>query len=54
VNYITHLTIDGGLVDQIAFNDTRGRALPEPECRSAAEQHIPSTAELKKWLTTFD
>ena len=45
VNYITHLAIDGGLVGQIAFKDTRGgRALPP----SAA------TAKLKTWLTTLD
>ncbi|KAH9971647.1 hypothetical protein BJV74DRAFT_865669 [Russula compacta] len=64
-NYITHLekthvTIDGGLVDHIAFDDTRGRAFQNTAqlvycCAGLpAEQRIPTAAKLEKWLTTPD
>ncbi|KAH9953921.1 hypothetical protein BGW80DRAFT_1191479 [Lactifluus volemus] len=60
-NYITHLekthvTIDGGLVDQIAFDDTRGRAFQNVAqlvyCCSGlpANQYVPTAAKLDKWL----
>ena len=64
-NYITHLekthlTIDGGLVDQIAFDDTRGRAFLNTAqlvycCAGLpAAQRIPSAAKLEKWLMALD
>ena len=64
-NYITHLekthvTIDGGLVDVIAFDDTRGRAFQNIAqlvyCSAGlpAAQRIPSPAKLEKWLTAPD
>ncbi|KAH9052285.1 hypothetical protein EDB87DRAFT_1570581 [Lactarius vividus] len=64
-NYITHLekthvTIDGGLVDMIAFDDTRGRAFQNVAqlvycCAGLpAAQRIPSAAKLEKWLTAPD
>ncbi|KAI0291383.1 hypothetical protein B0F90DRAFT_1777103 [Multifurca ochricompacta] len=62
-NYITHLekthvTIDGGLVDMIAFDDTRGRAFQNVAqlvyCCSGlpADQRVPTALKLDKWLTT--
>ncbi|KAH9015628.1 hypothetical protein EDB85DRAFT_1875653 [Lactarius pseudohatsudake] len=64
-NYITHLekthvTIDGGLVDVITFDDTRGRAFQNVAqlvycCAGLpAAQRIPSAAKLEKWLTAPD
>ncbi|KAI9429259.1 hypothetical protein H4582DRAFT_2121044 [Lactarius indigo] len=64
-NYVTHLekthvTIDGGLVDMIAFDDTRGRAFQNIAqlvycCAGLpAAQRIPSAAKLEKWLTAPD
>jgi hypothetical protein len=64
-NYITHLekthlTIDGGLVDQIAFDETRGRAFQNTAqlvfcCAGLpATQRIPTAAKLEKWLTSPD
>jgi len=64
-NYITHLekthlTIDGGLVDQITFDDTRGRAFQNTTqlvycCAGLpASQRIPTAAKLEKWLTNKD
>jgi hypothetical protein len=64
-NYITllektHLTIDGGLVDKISFDDTRGRAFQNLAqlvyCCSGlpATQRIPTVAKLEKWLTSKD
>ena len=64
-NYVTHLekthvTIDGGLVDAIAFDDTRGRAFQNVAqlvyCCSGvpAAQRIPSAAKLEKWLAAPD
>ena len=52
----THVTIDGGLVDQIAFDDTRGRAFQNVAqlvyCCSGlpAAQRVPTAAKLDKWL----
>ena len=64
-NYITHLekthlTIDGGLVDHIAFDDTRGRAFQNTAqlvycCAGLpAAQRVPSAAKLEKWLVAPD
>jgi hypothetical protein len=64
-NYITHLekthvSIDGGLVDQIAFDDTRGRAFQNVAqlvycCAGLpAAQRVPTSAKLEKWLTAPD
>lgn len=64
-NYITHLekthvTIDGGLVDVITFDDTRGRAFQNVAqlvycCEGLpSTQRIPSAAKLEKWLTAPD
>ncbi|KAI0246291.1 hypothetical protein BJV78DRAFT_173348 [Lactifluus subvellereus] len=64
-NYITHLekthvTIDGGLVDQIAFDDTRGRAFQNVAqlvycCAGLpAAQRVPTAPKLEKWLTAPD
>ena len=64
-NYITHLekthvTIDGGLVDVITFDDTRGRAFQNVAqlvycCEGLpSAQRIPSAAKLEKWLTAPD
>ncbi|KAH9954900.1 hypothetical protein BC827DRAFT_920238 [Russula dissimulans] len=64
-NYITHLgkthlTIDGGLIDHIAFDDTRGRAFLNTAqfvycCAGLpAAQRVPSTLKLEKWLTAPD
>jgi hypothetical protein len=64
-NYITHLekthlTIDGGLVDQIAFDETRGRAFQNTAqlvfcCAGLpATQRIPTAAKLEKWLLSPD
>ncbi|KAN0138752.1 hypothetical protein V8E53_003140 [Lactarius tabidus] len=64
-NYITHLekthvTIDGGLVDVITFDDTRGRAFQNIAqlvycCEGLpSAQRIPSVAKLEKWLTAPD
>jgi hypothetical protein len=56
----THVTIDGGLVDAIAFDDTRGRAFQNIAqlvyCCSGlpAAQLIPSAAKLEKWLNAPD
>jgi hypothetical protein len=64
-NYITllektHLTIDGGLVDKISFDDSRGRAFQNVAqlvycCAGLpAAQRIPTAAKLEKWLTSQD
>jgi hypothetical protein len=64
-NYITllektHLTIDGGLVDKISFDDSRGRAFQNIAqlvycCAGLpATQRIPTAAKLEKWLTSKD
>ena len=64
-NYITHLekthlTIDGGLVDQITFDDTRGRAFLNTAqlvycCAGLpAAQRIPTAPKLEKWLMSPD
>jgi hypothetical protein len=64
-NYITHLekthvTIDGGLVDVITFDDTRGRAFQNIAqlvycCAGLpSAQRIPSAAKLEKWLMAPD
>ena len=64
-NYITllektHLTIDGGLIDKISFDDSRGRAFQNTAqlvyCCSGlpATQRIPTAAKLEKWLTSQD
>jgi hypothetical protein len=64
-NYITHLekthvTIDGGLVDQIAFDDTRGRAFQNVAqfvycCAGLpAAQRVPTAVKLEKWLIAPD
>lgn len=64
-NYITHLekthvTIDGGLIDLIDFDDTRGRAFHNTAqlvycCAGLpAAQRIPSAAKLEKWLVAPD
>jgi len=56
----THVTIDGGLVDAIAFDDTRGRAFQNIAqlvycCAGLpAAQRIPSAAKLEKWLNAPD
>lgn len=64
-NYITllektHLTIDGGLVDKISFDDSRGRAFQNVAqlvfcCAGLpSTQRIPTAAKLEKWLTSQD
>ena len=64
-NYITilektHLTIDGGLIDKISFDDSRGRAFQNVAqlvycCAGLpAAQRIPTAAKLEKWLTSED
>lgn len=64
-NYITllektHLTIDGGLIDKISFDDSRGRAFQNTAqlvycCAGLpAAQRIPTAAKLEKWLTSQD
>jgi hypothetical protein len=64
-NYITllektHLTIDGGLIDKISFDDSRGRAFQNVAqlvycCAGLpATQRIPTAAKLEKWLTSQD
>lgn len=64
-NYITllektHLTIDGGLIDKISFDDSRGRAFQNVAqlvycCAGLpAAQRIPTAAKLEKWLTSQD
>ncbi|KAI0262274.1 hypothetical protein BGY98DRAFT_735399 [Russula aff. rugulosa BPL654] len=64
-NYITllektHLTIDGGLIDKISFDDSRGRAFQNTAqlvycCAGLpATQRIPTAAKLEKWLTSQD
>jgi hypothetical protein len=64
-NYITHLEkthlmIDGGLVDQISFDDTRGRAFQNTAqlvycCAGLpGAQRIPTAHKLEKWLTSPD
>ncbi|KAI0290352.1 hypothetical protein BC826DRAFT_1106481 [Russula brevipes] len=64
-NYITNLekrfiTIDGGLVDRIAFDDARGRAFQNTAqfvfcCAGLpAAQRVPTTAKLEKWLAAPD
>jgi hypothetical protein len=56
----THLTIDGGLVDHIAFDDTCGRAFQNTAqlvycCAGLpAAQRVPSATKLKKWLIVPD
>lgn len=56
----THVTIDGGLVDAIQFDDTRGRAFQNVAqlvfcCAGLpAAQRIPSAAKLEKWLMSPD
>jgi hypothetical protein len=64
-NYITllektHLTIDGGLIDKISFDESRGRAFQNTAqlvycCAGLpAAQRIPTAAKLEKWLTSQD
>ncbi|KAF8493941.1 hypothetical protein F5888DRAFT_699674 [Russula emetica] len=64
-NYITllektHLTIDGGLIDKISFDDSRGRAFQNIAqlvycCAGLpATQRIPTAAKLEKWLNSQD
>ena len=64
-NYITHLEkthlmIEGGLVDHIAFDDSRGRAFQNTAqlvycCAGLpAAQRIPTAHRLEKWLTSPD
>jgi hypothetical protein len=64
-NYITHLekthlTIEGGLIDHIAFDETRGRAFQNTAqlvycCAGLpAAQRIPTAPRLEKWLTSPD
>jgi hypothetical protein len=64
-NYITllektHLTIDGGLIDKISFDDSRGRAFQNTAqlvycCAGLpATQRIPTAVKLEKWLTSQD
>ena len=64
-NYIMHLkkmhlTIDGGLVDHITFDNTRGCTFQNTTqfvycCTGLpAAQCIPSTAKLEKWLIAPD
>lgn len=64
-NYITylektHLTIDGGLVDKISFNDTRGRAFQNTAqlvycCEGLpGSNRIPTSVKLEKWLMSDD
>ena len=56
----THLTIDGGLIDKISFDDSRGRAFQNIAqlvycCAGLpATQRIPTAAKLEKWLTSQD
>ncbi|KAH9081756.1 hypothetical protein EDB83DRAFT_579078 [Lactarius deliciosus] len=56
----THVTIDGGLVDVIAFDDTRESAFQNVAqlvycyAELPAARCIPSAAKLKKWLTIPD
>jgi hypothetical protein len=56
----THLTIDGGLIDKISFDDSRGRAFQNVAqlvycCAGLpATQRIPTAAKLEKWLTSQD
>jgi len=57
-NYITHLekthlTIDGGLVDHIAFDDTRGRAFQNTAQLVYCCAGLPA-AKLEKWLVAPD
>ena len=55
-----HVTIDGGLVDQIAFDDTRGRAFQNVAqlvycCAGLpAAQRVPTASKLEKWLMASD
>ena len=64
-NYITHLErthlmIDGGLVDLISFDDTRGRAFQNTAqlvycCAGLpGAKRIPTAHKLEKWLTSPD
>jgi hypothetical protein len=64
-NYITllektHLTIDGGLIDKISFDDSRGRAFQNIAqlvycCAGLpVTQRIPTAAKLEKWLNSQD
>ena len=54
------MTIDGGLIDLIDFDDTRGRAFHNTAqlvycCAGLpAAQRIPSAAKLEKWLMAPD
>jgi hypothetical protein len=56
----THLTIDGGLIDKISFDDSRGRAFQNVAqlvycCAGLpATQRIPTAAKLEKWLMSQD
>ena len=49
----THLTIDGGLVDHIAFDDTRGRAFQNTAQLVYCCAGLPAT-KLEKWLVAPD